>query len=124
MFVGSSGIHFIEFRSFGGERSNKYYLLDQDELIPSQHDECNRAPITSGAENRDLIVQLYIGGTQPEASGVRMFGDDFGIKKKLGAPQSKAFAEIKSSATLSLGRIEHSNFSGRLEHVIFSYKRQ
>jgi hypothetical protein len=29
--------------------------------------------------------------------------------------QDKVFAKIKSSATLSLGRIEHSNFSGCLE---------
>jgi hypothetical protein len=32
-------------------------------------------------------------------------------------PQDKASAEIKSSATLSLGRVEHSNLSGCLENT-------
>ena len=32
-------------------------------------------------------------------------------------PQDNAFAEIKSSATLSLGTIEHANFSGYLENA-------
>jgi hypothetical protein len=36
-------------------------------------------------------------------------------KKKV-VPQSKAFSEIKSSATLSLGRTQHSNFPGCLEN--------
>jgi hypothetical protein len=45
--------------------------------------------------------------------------------KKVGhGHQDKAFAEIKSSATLSLGRIEHSNFSGFLENLTLSFKEQ
>ena len=38
--------------------------------------------------------------------------------------QDRAFDEIKSSATLSLGRIEHSNVSGCLESSILSFKKQ
>jgi hypothetical protein len=43
-------------------------------------------------------------------------------KKKGMIPQDKAFAVIKSSAILSLGRIEHSNFSACLENPSLSFK--
>jgi hypothetical protein len=38
-------------------------------------------------------------------------------------PQDKAFDEIKFSANLSLGRIEHSNLSGCLENSTLSFKK-
>jgi hypothetical protein len=54
-FIGS-GINPTEFRSFVGQRSNIYNLLDKDELIPRIRDiestgEWNGSSNTSGAEN-------------------------------------------------------------------------
>src|SRR5580698_4549501 len=46
------------------------------------------------------------------------------IKTKTDTIQDKAFDEIKSSATLSLGRIEHSNLAGCLENTTLSFKKQ
>jgi hypothetical protein len=45
-------------------------------------------------------------------------------QKKQAIPQDKVLAEIKFSATLSLGRIEHSKFSGCLENRPLSFKEQ
>ena len=39
-------------------------------------------------------------------------------------PQVKVLTKIKSLATLSLGSIEHSNFSGHLKNQSFSFKEQ
>ena len=45
-------------------------------------------------------------------------------QKKKAITQDKVLAEIKSSATLSLGRTEHSKFSGCLENRSISLKEQ
>ena len=46
------------------------------------------------------------------------------IKNKTEMFQDKAFDEIKSSAALSLGRMEHSNLSGCLENPTLNLKKQ
>jgi hypothetical protein len=43
-------------------------------------------------------------------------------RKEKATRQDRLFAKIKSSATLSLGRMEHSNFSGWLKNPNLSFK--
>jgi len=65
----------------------------------------------------DLILLLY---TWEYTTNTE---NEHGSKQKI-LHQDKVFVKIKSSAALSLGRIEHSNLSGCLQNPTLSFKKQ
>ena len=81
----------------------------ESSIESSRHDYRHRAVAVAPASNWCLLHGIE--------HGTR-------IKNKTDTLQDKAFDEIKSFATLSLGRMEHSNLSGCLESPVLSFKKQ
>jgi hypothetical protein len=80
-------------------------------------------PSLKGSHTRWFLSSLV--GITGDCSGNTPVKDGHESKKYvIYQLEDRVFADIKSSAALSLGRIEHSNLSGCLQNRTLSFKKQ